>query len=247
MSPSPWWYRQRALCIAALYCAGFYGAYTLAHLTGRPAIPTYAFFGDRWQTAIASLAVALATIGWCWRAWGTSYLQVAVVWNYDALTDKLYIAGPFRYTRNPLYLGNLFQAAAFAMFAPPVGWWLVVFLQWLFLTALMRVEERGMLARYGAQFDAYRASVPQLLPRPIPVAGESAPHSSFGRALSRKRCLSASHSRCWSSRCSGAKRGKRRGSSRAPARSFNMQFAGKTRARQRRRLVSLFQATRGCA
>jgi protein-S-isoprenylcysteine O-methyltransferase Ste14 len=183
MSPSPWWYRQRALCIAALYFAGFYGAYMLAHLTGRPAIPAYAFFGDRWQTAIVSLAAALAAIGWCLRAWGTSYLQVAVVWNYDALTDKLYIAGPFRYTRNPLYLGNLFQAAAFAMYAPPAGWWLIVFLQWLFLTALMHVEERGMLARYGAAFEAYRASVPQLLPRPVPVAGEPAPHSSFGRAL----------------------------------------------------------------
>jgi protein-S-isoprenylcysteine O-methyltransferase Ste14 len=69
------------------------------------------------------------------------------------------------------------------MFAPPVGWWLIVLLQWLFLTALMRVEERGMLARYGAAFESYRESVPQLLPRPFPAAGEPANHSSFGRAL----------------------------------------------------------------
>jgi protein-S-isoprenylcysteine O-methyltransferase Ste14 len=183
LNPSPWWYRQRALCIAALYFAGFYGAYYLTHVLHRQAIPTYAFFGDRYQPAILALTVLLAAVGWCWRAWGTSYLQVAVVWNLDALTDKLYIAGPFRYTRNPLYLGNLFQAAAFAMFAPPAGWWLIVFLQWVFLTALMHVEERGMQARYGAQFDAYRACVPQLLPRPIPIAGESAPHSPFVRAL----------------------------------------------------------------
>ena len=183
MSPSPWWYRQRALCIAALYLAGFYGAYTLATVTHRPAVPTYAFFGDGYRPWILGLTVVLAAVGWCWRAWGTSYLQVEVVWNGDALTDKLYTAGPFRYTRNPLYLGNLFQAAAFATFAPPVGWCLVVLLQWIFLSALMRVEERGMLARYGAQFEAYRALVPQLLPRPIPVAGEPAAHSSFARAL----------------------------------------------------------------
>jgi protein-S-isoprenylcysteine O-methyltransferase Ste14 len=182
-SSSPWWYRQRALCIGALYFIGFYGAYWLTHVLHRQAIPVYAFFGDRYQPAILALMVALAAIGWALRAWGTSYLQVAVVWNYDALTDKLYIDGPFRFTRNPLYLGNLFQAAAFAMFAPPAGWWLVVFLQWLFLSALMHVEERGMQARYGAQFDAYRASVPQLLPRLTPAPGEPAPHSSFGRAL----------------------------------------------------------------
>jgi protein-S-isoprenylcysteine O-methyltransferase Ste14 len=182
-NPSPWWYRQRALCITVLYFAGFYGAYSLTHLLHRQAIPTYAFFGDRYQPLILALAVVLAVIGWCWRAWGTSYLQVAVVWNFDALTDKLYVAGPFRYTRNPLYLGNLFQAAAFAMFAPPAGWWLIVFLQWIFLTALIHVEERGMQARYGAQFEKYRDSVPQLLPRPIPIAGEAAPHSSFGKAL----------------------------------------------------------------
>jgi protein-S-isoprenylcysteine O-methyltransferase Ste14 len=180
---SPWWYRQRALCIGALYFAGFYGAYSLAHLTGRPAIPTYLFFGPAFVTPILGFAVVLAAIGWMLRAWGTSYLQVAVVWNFDALSDKLYVAGPFRYTRNPLYLGNLFQAAAFALFAPPVGWWLIVFLQWLFLTALMQVEERGMRARYGAAFDAYCASVPQLVPRLAPAKGEEAPHGSLARAL----------------------------------------------------------------
>jgi protein-S-isoprenylcysteine O-methyltransferase Ste14 len=180
---SPWWYRQRALCIGVLYFAGFYGAYYLARVTGRPAVPTYAFFGQQWQELILFAAVVLALAGWMLRAWGTSYLRVAVVWNSDALTDKLYIAGPFRYTRNPLYLGNLFQAAAFAMFAPPVGWWLIVLLQWLFLTALARYEEIGMRERYGAAFDAYCASVPQLVPRPVPIAGEDAEHGSFVHAL----------------------------------------------------------------
>jgi protein-S-isoprenylcysteine O-methyltransferase Ste14 len=180
---SPWWYRQRALCIAALYVAGFYAASALALLAHRPDVSTYAFFGVSYQRPILVMAVLLAAIGWCLRAWGASYLRVEVVWNRDALTDKLYVAGPFRYTRNPLYLGNLFQAMAFAMFAPPAGWWLVPFVQWIFLTALMRVEERQMRARYGAAFDAYCASVPQLLPRLPPVAGEEAPHGSFAAAL----------------------------------------------------------------
>jgi protein-S-isoprenylcysteine O-methyltransferase Ste14 len=182
-SSSPWWYRQRALCIAVLYFAGFYGAFLLARIAHRPGIPTYLIFGDRWEQPILFGAVALALIGWVLRAWGTSYLQVAVVWNYDALVDHLYVAGPFRYTRNPLYLGNLFQAAAFALFAPPAGWWFVVFLQWLFLTALMTVEERGMRGRYGEAFDAYCASVPQLLPRLTPAKGEDVAHGSFARAL----------------------------------------------------------------
>lgn len=180
---SPWWYRQRALCIAVLYFAGFYAAFFLARVTHRPGIATYVIFGERWEQPILWGAVLLALIGWMLRSWGTSYLQVAVVWNHDALTDHLYVAGPFRYTRNPLYLGNLFQAAAFAMFAPPAGWWLVVFLQWLFLTALMHVEERGMRARYGAAFDAYCAEVPQLFPRLSPATGEEVAHGSFGRAL----------------------------------------------------------------
>jgi protein-S-isoprenylcysteine O-methyltransferase Ste14 len=180
---SPWWYRHRALCIAFLYFASFYAAYALAHLAHRPAVPTYAFFGDRYEQPILVAAVALALAGWVLRAWGTSYLRVEVVWNYDALTDSLCVAGPFRFTRNPLYLGNLFQAAAFAAFAPPVGWWLVVFVQWLFLTALMRVEERELRARYGATFDAYCAAVPQLVPRIVPVAGEAAPHAPLVRAM----------------------------------------------------------------
>jgi protein-S-isoprenylcysteine O-methyltransferase Ste14 len=180
---SPWWYRQRALCIAVLYFCSFYAAYDLARLTGRPAIPLYSFFGERFEQPMLFVALALAAIGWLLRSWGTSYLRVEVVWNYDALADKLVIAGPFRFTRNPLYLGNLFQAAAFATFAPPAGWWLIVFVQWLFLTALMLVEERDLRARYGDAFDAYRAAVPQLLPRPVPVAGEPAPHEPLVRAL----------------------------------------------------------------
>jgi len=181
--PSPWWYRQRALCIGGLYLAGFYGAFYLARLVHRPEVPTYAFFGEGYERAILIGAVALAVAGWCLRAWGTSYLRVEVVWNADALTDRLYVAGPFRYTRNPLYLGNLFQAAAFALFAPPVGWWFIVFLQWLFLTALMQFEERQMRARYGAAFDAYCAAVPQLLPRVVPAPGHEARHASFAVAL----------------------------------------------------------------
>jgi protein-S-isoprenylcysteine O-methyltransferase Ste14 len=183
MLSSPWWYRQRALCIGALYFAGFYAAFFLARLVHRPGIPTYIIFGDAWEHPILWGAVVLALIGWALRAWGTSYLQVAVVWNHDAVTDHLYVAGPFRFTRNPLYLGNLFQAAAFALFAPPVGWWFIVFLQWLFLTALMHVEERGMRARYGEAFDAYCAQVPQLLPRLTPAKGEDVAHGSFLRAL----------------------------------------------------------------
>jgi len=182
-SASPWWYRQRALCIGLLYVAGIYGAYALAILAHRPAIPAYACFGAAYERPILAVAVALAAIGWMLRAWGTSYLRVAVVWNADALTDQLYIAGPFRYTRNPLYLGNLFQAAAFALFAPPAGVWLVLVLQWLFLVFLMQHEERYMRARYGAAFEEYCAAVPQLIPRLTPAAGRPATQSSFGSAL----------------------------------------------------------------
>jgi hypothetical protein len=95
----------------------------------------------------------------------------------------LYIAGPFCYTRNPLYLGNLFVAAAIGLFVPAVGWPLVVLAQWVFIRALVGEEERLLREQYGATFESYCRAVPRLLPRAVPVSGESVGHSKLLRAM----------------------------------------------------------------
>jgi protein-S-isoprenylcysteine O-methyltransferase Ste14 len=180
---SPWWYRQRALVMGVTYSVSFFLAYELAALFHRDAVPIFLIFGQGNSRYVLVAAVLLALGAWLIRAWGTSYLRAEVVWNHDTKTDRLCIAGPFRYTRNPLYFGNLCLAAAFGLFAPPLGWWIIVLAQWAIIVALIAEEERGLRARYGSEFDAYCAEVPKLLPRVAPVPGVPLAHGSFASAM----------------------------------------------------------------
>jgi len=173
MTQSPWWYRQRAAVFGALYGIGFFAGGLYAALTNTPYQPAAAQLGS-WG---APLALALMAGAVAVRVWGSSYLRVSTVWNADSSSDRLLICGPFRYTRNPLYFGNVLMAIAFGLLAPPVGLAVIIITNFAFISALIAWEERGMRARYGAAFDQYCRAVPRLFPRVLPreQAGHVAP------------------------------------------------------------------------
>jgi protein-S-isoprenylcysteine O-methyltransferase Ste14 len=173
---SPWWYRHRSAIFAAIYFAGFLGGWlvTGAHRY----VP--AFSGNAWLLAVAILFTILCL---AIRAWGSSYLTAATVWNANAQTDRLIVAGPFRYTRNPLYLGNAFLAIGFALLAPLPGAVFIVIAKALFIAALIRYEEALMAKRYGDAFRAYCAQVPPLFPRVTPAPADASVHPSLSQGV----------------------------------------------------------------
>lgn len=158
---SPVWYRARGTVFALIYACGFGIGYAVAGGSAPPAFRSPA-------AAAAALALMLCGIGL--RVWGSSYLRADTVWSPDLRNDAFVVDGPFRYTRNPLYLGNLLMAVGFGLLAPLPGWIFIVAASTLFVLALVRVEEFGMRFRYGAAFDAYVRSVPALFPRLTPAA-----------------------------------------------------------------------------
>lgn len=165
---SPWWYRKRALVIGAIYLAGFWlGAFYDAMIK-RP----YDSFAQDLHCGIA--VVAIMAVCWLVRVWGSSYLRSFTVWSANSRTDALVTDGPFAYTRNPLYLGNVLMAFGLGMLAPPPGWVFINIANMAFTVMLIRWEERGMKERYGGRFAAYCARVPQLFPRFTAAAGEPA-------------------------------------------------------------------------
>ncbi len=171
---SPWWYRYRAIVFAVVYGGGFFFGGVLSGTFGLDEAPVAVQLGRlvgnggyRWFLA----AACAFTIGcWALRVWGSAYLRPAVVWNLDALDDRLIVAGPFRYVRNPLYLGNVLLALAMALFATPLGAVLVLIGNAVELGGLIRVEERLLRVRYGDAFEAYARAVPALVPRIAPIA-----------------------------------------------------------------------------
>ncbi len=141
---------------------------------------------------LLALSPLAALICWVLRAWGSAYLSPAIVWSPDAHADTLYVDGPFRFVRNPLYLGNIFLAAAVGIFATPYGFAFAVIGTAAFGALLSAYEARGMHERFGPVYDAYRRAVPALVPRftPARIAGAARATPSFAYGL-RSELLTA--------------------------------------------------------
>jgi protein-S-isoprenylcysteine O-methyltransferase Ste14 len=172
---SPWWYRQRFLTIGIVYFAGFFFGPIVSQLVGGSTVPSIVVlgnaFGPRAYHASLLGVIALTLVCWALRTWGGAYLRPAVVWNADALDDRLIVEGPFRFVRNPLYLGNVVLAVAMSFYATPIGAAIIIVGNIVLQLALISVEQPLLRERYGVAFDAYTTAVPALFPRPTPWNG----------------------------------------------------------------------------
>jgi hypothetical protein len=110
--------------------------------------------------------------------------------GYVKKNAELTMTGPYAYTRNPLYLGSMLIAFGFA--AASSNYWIVLLLAVLFAVIYIPVirSEEAFLRSKFADFDAYAANVPRLVPRlrPSRITGDSADMEpgSFSFPLYRK-------------------------------------------------------------
>jgi protein-S-isoprenylcysteine O-methyltransferase Ste14 len=99
---------------------------------------------------------ALALIGWS--------LLVMVRAGNDPRPDKpdsVFVeAGPYRFSRNPMYLGLLVATLGFALRWGELWGWLALAANHLMLDRLVVAKEEAYLAaRFGPAYEAYRARV----------------------------------------------------------------------------------------
>lgn len=176
IAQSPWWYRLRGLMFGLIYGSGFFFGPLIWGLTGRRFESTPAWvasiMGARAGSAIFAAAVICTFLCFALRAWGSAYLNADVVWKADAVTDALIVQGPFRYTRSPLYLGNIFMALGVGALTTPCGLGIIVLGSTAFILMLVGYETHELRARYGRMVDAYVRSVPALLWRLTPMTLE---------------------------------------------------------------------------
>ncbi len=111
---------------------------------------------------IAALLAAVATI---WRVWGSAWLGPAVVQHGEMQAGAVMADGPYRYVRNPLYLGVWFMVAALAFLMPPTGALFSMVLLTVFLLRLILGEEAFLTAKLGQPYENYLSAVPRLIPR----------------------------------------------------------------------------------
>jgi len=107
----------------------------------------------------------VAAIGAILRIWGAAWLGHGVVFDAKMQAGSLKADGPFRYVRNPLYLGIACMFAALALIMPATGALFVLVAAPLFLFALIRGEEAFLTAQFGDLYRTYQLAVPRVIPR----------------------------------------------------------------------------------
>jgi len=113
-----------------------------------------------------SLGFAVVALGEALRFWAAGHLRKSV---------ELVTSGPYRYTRNPMYLGRLIIFSGLCVMArlPYHANLIVLLAGWIlffgyYLPRKERVEPARLARLHGAAYERYRAEVPALFPRASP-------------------------------------------------------------------------------
>jgi protein-S-isoprenylcysteine O-methyltransferase Ste14 len=121
--------------------------------------------------------VFLGLAAWL-RTWGAAYVGASVVQSGAMHGEALLADGPYRRTRNPLYLGTLLHTIGLTILMTPSGAIFAIMLIWIFQVRLALAEEPFLAARFGQPYLDYKAAVPRFLPSLralVPAAGQQ-PH-----------------------------------------------------------------------
>ncbi len=133
---------------------------------------------DQAAVLLLTVAIIFLALGAGLRVWGSAYVGSSVVHSSGMHGSAMLADGPFRRTRNPLYLGTLLHTFGIALVMPASGGVLTIALIWLFQIRLALAEEPFLTARFGEPYRAYAARVPRFIPAltpRVPAAGAS-PH-----------------------------------------------------------------------
>jgi protein-S-isoprenylcysteine O-methyltransferase Ste14 len=178
-------FEKRFWIICAIYFAGsclsvfdhtpFIAA--LRHLIA-PSVASGSAEAERFARIVILFGSLLVFLAAALRTWGAAYLRTEIVHDTSQHSEALVADGPFRYTRNPLYLANLPMAAGIGVLASRSGFIFLVLANWIFVYRLISREEESMLKTQGESYRAYCQAVPRFWPalRPRVPAGNGRPH-----------------------------------------------------------------------
>lgn len=176
-------YRFRVVIFVLLYLLGFvppWGANIRGGSDGTLWLAASTLFARSGWIGLAAatatvtlIAFACLATGTILRVWGTAYIGTSVMSGAAMQGDRLVAVGPYRYVRNPLYLGAWLLAFGASILMPPGG--AAFFLPGfsIFILFLIFAEERFLSGRSGEAYQQYRRGVPRLLPRLSPQPGAS--------------------------------------------------------------------------
>ena len=110
-----------------------------------------------WTDHYTQVGIGLVVCGLALRTWAVGILRKG---------SQLTTTGPYRMMRNPLYLGSFLLMLGFATIIDDAeNLWVILGPMLALYYFKVREEERGLAARFGAQWTAYSDCTPRLVPR----------------------------------------------------------------------------------
>jgi protein-S-isoprenylcysteine O-methyltransferase Ste14 len=165
-------FRHRWWIIAGIFVVGFW-CYSFDHvsvsvavarwLLGR-SVPLHSPATRHVVQAVLGVGAVLVILSAAIRTWGAAYLRSEVVHDQKLHAEVLVADGPYRYVRNPLYLGMILLVVGFATMASRIGCLALVVLAILFTYRLILREESELREVRGDSYQAFLAVVPRLWP-----------------------------------------------------------------------------------
>ncbi len=176
-------FRYRFYIVCVIFWLGF-GCYWIDHHNAAESIALSLGFRSKLALqlvlGLGAIAVALgATI----RTWATAYIHSDIVHDMELHSDRLVADGPYRYVRNPLYLGVLLLSAGMGLMASRLGWFVLFAANTLFYTRLAVREEAALAATQGEPYLAYKRAVPRIVPSLTPRLPSSGRTPLWGQAF----------------------------------------------------------------
>ncbi|MDW5265620.1 MULTISPECIES: isoprenylcysteine carboxylmethyltransferase family protein [Acidobacteriaceae] len=129
------------------------------------------------------VGIVCALAGAALRTWGSAYLGANTVKAHTFQGNGVVASGPYRFVRNPLYLGTVIHVLALALLMPPSGAVFTIVAIVVFQIRLILGEEAFLAAKLGEPYLAYCARVPRLLPALTPRVASSQTPAAWGTAL----------------------------------------------------------------
>jgi protein-S-isoprenylcysteine O-methyltransferase Ste14 len=162
--------RFRVLVFVLLYVLGFFPPWEWGVRNGTLWLAASTLFARSGWISLAAATVVVTAIALACLVMGT----ILRVWGAAMQGGRFAAAGPYRYVRNPLYLGAWLLAWGASILMPPggAGFFLTAFS--LFVLFLIFSEERFLSIKLGDAYDQYLRRIPRLLPNRRAVAITSA-------------------------------------------------------------------------
>ncbi len=166
-----------------LYVLGFWAPWTRY---GNVAPDTTAWLalsttmaGTGWLTVsqatllVTWVAIAFAFAGASLRIWGTAYLGSSVVHSGAMKAGQVVASGPYRFVRNPLYLGTWLFSLGVSILMPPSGAIFFLVATVFFYLRLILGEEQYLATHLGEPYLEYVRRVPRIVPSLRPLLAAS--------------------------------------------------------------------------